>query len=139
MKRNGTVSLNCNNAVTILSAVTGGGDAAQRSHALSNGGNTGAAALCLPDARYLGTTRIFSGAIWVCPSERRVLSRAASVVVKLIALLHLYLLVLEMFLWDKPAGLRAFGQTRAAATASKVLAANQGLYNGFLAAGLLRG
>ncbi len=41
-----------------------------------------------------------------------------------------------MFLWDKPAGLRAFGQTQAAATASKVLAANQGLYNGFLAAGL---
>ena len=44
-----------------------------------------------------------------------------------------------MFLWDKPAGLRAFGQTREAATASKVLAANQGLYNGFLAAGLFWG
>jgi putative membrane protein len=40
-----------------------------------------------------------------------------------------------MFLWDKPVGLRAFGQTRQAATATKVLAANQGLYNGFLAAG----
>jgi len=47
--------------------------------------------------------------------------------------------VLEMFLWDKPAGLRAFGQTQEAATASKVLAANQGLYNGFLAAGLFWG
>lgn len=44
-----------------------------------------------------------------------------------------------MFLWDKPAGLRAFGQTQEAATASKVLAANQGLYNGFLAAGLFWG
>jgi putative membrane protein len=60
----------------------------------------------------------------------------ANVVVALVALLHVYILVLEMFLWDKPAGLRAFGQTQAAATASKVLAGNQGLYNGFLAAGL---
>ena len=63
----------------------------------------------------------------------------ANIVVALIAILHLYILVLEMFLWDKPAGLRAFGQTQAAATASKVLAANQGLYNGFLAAGLIWG
>jgi putative membrane protein len=64
---------------------------------------------------------------------------AANIVVALVAALHLYFLVLEMFLWDKPAGLRAFGQTLEAATASKVLAANQGLYNGFLAAGLLWG
>jgi putative membrane protein len=63
----------------------------------------------------------------------------ANIVVSLVALLHAYILVLEMFLWDKPAGLRAFGQTQAAATASKVLAANQGLYNGFLAAGLAWG
>jgi len=63
----------------------------------------------------------------------------ADVVVALIALLHVYILVLEMFLWDKPAGLRAFGQTREAAAASKVLAANQGLYNGFLTAGLFWG
>jgi putative membrane protein len=63
----------------------------------------------------------------------------ANVVVGLVALLHLYFLVLEMFLWDKPAGLRAFGHTREAASASKVLAANQGLYNGFLAAGLIWG
>lgn len=63
----------------------------------------------------------------------------ANIVVGLIAILHVYILVLEMFLWDKPAGLRAFGQTPAAATASKVLAANQGLYNGFLAAGLFWG
>ena len=64
---------------------------------------------------------------------------AANVLIVIIALLHVYFLVLEMFLWDKPAGLRAFGQTREAAAASKVLAANQGLYNGFLAAGLLWG
>jgi putative membrane protein len=63
----------------------------------------------------------------------------ANVLVALIALLHIYILVLEMFLWDKPAGLRAFGQTREAAAASKVLVANQGLYNGFLAAGLFWG
>ena len=63
----------------------------------------------------------------------------ADIVVGLIAVLHVYILVLEMFLWDKPAGLRAFGQSKAAATASKVLAANQGLYNGFLAAGLFWG
>lgn len=64
---------------------------------------------------------------------------AANAVVALIGLLHVYILVLEMFLWDKPAGLRAFGQTAAQAAATKVLAANQGLYNGFLAAGLFWG
>ena len=67
------------------------------------------------------------------------MSTVANIVVLLIAILHVYILVLEMFLWDKPAGLRAFNQTQEAATASKVLAANQGLYNGFLAAGLFWG
>lgn len=67
------------------------------------------------------------------------MSTIANIVVGLVALIHVYILVLEMFLWDKPAGLRAFGQTREAAAASKVLAANQGLYNGFLAAGLVWG
>ena len=67
------------------------------------------------------------------------MSLIANAVIALIGLLHVYILVLEMFLWDKPAGLRAFGQTREAAAASKVLAANQGLYNGFLAAGLFWG
>jgi len=67
------------------------------------------------------------------------MSTVANVLVALVALLHLYFLVLEMFLWDKPAGLRAFGHTPEAAAASKVLAANQGLYNGFLAAGLIWG
>ena len=63
----------------------------------------------------------------------------ANIVVCAVALLHVYFLVLEMFLWDRPAGMRAFGQTLEAARASKVLAANQGLYNGFLAAGLIWG
>jgi putative membrane protein len=63
----------------------------------------------------------------------------ASIVVVLVALLHAYFLVLEMFLWDKPAGLKAFGNTPERAKATKVLAANQGLYNGFLSAGLLWG
>ena len=67
------------------------------------------------------------------------MSAIANIVVGLVALVHVYILVLEMFLWDKPPGLRAFGQTKEAAVASKVLAANQGLYNGFLAAGLFWG
>lgn len=64
------------------------------------------------------------------------MSTAAQVAIAIVAVLHVYFLVLEMFLWTKPAGLRAFGQTPERAEASKVLAANQGLYNGFLAAGL---
>jgi putative membrane protein len=63
----------------------------------------------------------------------------ANVLVGIVALLHFYFLVLEMFLWTKPVGRRAFGTTPEFAQASKVLAANQGLYNGFLAAGLLWG
>jgi len=63
----------------------------------------------------------------------------SSVVIGLIALLHVYILVLEMFLWDKPAGRKAFGHSQEIASLSKVLAANQGLYNGFLAAGLFWG
>ena len=63
----------------------------------------------------------------------------AQAVVALVAGLHLYFLALEMFLWTRPAGRRAFGTTPEFAEASKALAANQGLYNGFLAAGLLWG
>lgn len=59
--------------------------------------------------------------------------------VALVALEHVYIMVLEMFLWDKPKGMRAFGLTHEFAVATKALAANQGLYNGFLAAGLLWG
>ncbi len=64
------------------------------------------------------------------------MSVIANIVVGFVALLHVYILVLEMFLWTKPIGLKAFGQSREAANASRILAANQGLYNGFLAAGL---
>ena len=60
----------------------------------------------------------------------------ANAAVGLVALLHLYFLALEMFLWTTPFGLRTFGLTREFAAASRTLAANQGLYNGFLAAGL---
>ena len=65
------------------------------------------------------------------------MSTIAIVLILLVALLHLYFLVLEMFLWTKPLGLKTFRLTREAAEQSKVLAANQGLYNGFLAAGLV--
>jgi len=63
----------------------------------------------------------------------------AQLLIGIIALLHFYFLMLEMFFWDKPMGLRAFGHSREAAKASKKLAMNMGLYNGFLAAGLLWG
>ena len=64
---------------------------------------------------------------------------AADIMIGLVALLHVYFLVLEMFLWDKPFGRRIFKSTPEFAAASKTLAANQGLYNGFLAAGLAWG
>jgi len=60
----------------------------------------------------------------------------AKLAVALVALLHLGFLILEMFLWDKPVGRRIFGLTPEFAAATRILAANQGLYNGFLAAGL---
>jgi putative membrane protein len=63
----------------------------------------------------------------------------ADVLVGLVALLHLYFLVLEMFLWTKPLGLKVFRNTPEKAELTKVLAANQGLYNGFLVAGLVWG
>lgn len=67
------------------------------------------------------------------------MAMAADVVTGLVALLHTYFLVLEMFLWDKPRGMKTFGTTPEFAAASKGLAANQGLYNGFLVAGLVWG
>jgi putative membrane protein len=63
----------------------------------------------------------------------------ANIVVALVAALHLYFLVLEMFLWTKPLGLKTFRNSAEKAADSAVLAANQGLYNGFLAAGLIWG
>ncbi len=62
-----------------------------------------------------------------------------TVLIAVVAFLHIYFLVLEMFLWDKPFGRKTFGLTAEFAKESKVLAANQGLYNGFLAAGLIWG
>lgn len=67
------------------------------------------------------------------------MSLAAQIVVALVGLLHVWILVLEMFLWTRPAGRRAFGLKPDFAEATRVLAANQGLYNGFLAAGLFWG
>ena len=63
----------------------------------------------------------------------------ASLLVAVVAAIHVYILVLEMFLWRTPRGLRSFGTTQAFADESATLAANQGLYNGFLAAGLIWG
>ncbi len=63
----------------------------------------------------------------------------ANIFVALVAALHIYFLALEMFLWTKPIGLKTFGNSLAKAKDTAVLAANQGLYNGFLAAGLIWG
>ena len=65
------------------------------------------------------------------------MSMLAQGLIVLVALLHVYILVLEMFLWTRPLGLRTFRNTPEKAELTRVLAANQGLYNGFLAAGLL--
>lgn len=62
-----------------------------------------------------------------------------NIFVGLVALLHTYFLVLEMFLWTTAKGRKVFGQSKEQAEATKVLAANQGLYNGFLVAGLVWG
>ncbi len=67
------------------------------------------------------------------------MSTLTYLVITVIAVLHLYFMLLEMFFWDKPLGLRTFALTPEFARASKTLAANQGLYNGFLAVGLLWG
>ena len=63
----------------------------------------------------------------------------AQILIGLVALLHLYFLALEMFFWTQPLGRRVFNLTPEFAQQSKALAANQGLYNGFLAAGLVWG
>ncbi|MDR6881828.1 DUF1304 domain-containing protein [Bacillus sp. 3255] len=63
----------------------------------------------------------------------------SAIFVALVAAEHVYILILEMFLWTTPRALKAFGTTKMFAEESKSLAANQGLYNGFLAAGLIWG
>jgi putative membrane protein len=67
------------------------------------------------------------------------MSIASALAVVVVALLHLWFLVLEMFLWDKPLGRKVFRMSPEQAAQTKRLAMNQGLYNGFLAAGLLWG
>ncbi|MBL9103974.1 MAG: DUF1304 domain-containing protein [Myxococcales bacterium] len=67
------------------------------------------------------------------------MQRVSAILVGLIGALHVYFLVLEMFLWTTPRGMATFGTTPEFAQASATLAANQGLYNGFLAAGLFWG
>jgi putative membrane protein len=63
----------------------------------------------------------------------------AAILVAIVAAIHVYIVILEMFLWRTPRGLRSFGTTQAFADESATLAANQGLYNGFLVAGLVWG
>ena len=63
----------------------------------------------------------------------------ANLLIGLVALIHVYIVILEMVWWDTPRGHKAFGLTPEFAARSKVLAANQGLYNGFLVAGLVWG
>ncbi|MEQ9561431.1 MAG: DUF1304 domain-containing protein [Woeseiaceae bacterium] len=65
------------------------------------------------------------------------MKKVANVLIAIVAIEHLLFLVLEMFLWTSPTGMRIFGTTPDFATQSAALAANQGLYNGFLAAGLI--
>jgi putative membrane protein len=67
------------------------------------------------------------------------MSTIANILVALVAVLHIYFLILEMFLWTKPRGLKTFGNSLEKARETAVLAANQGLYNGFLAIGLIWG
>ena len=63
----------------------------------------------------------------------------ANIATAIVAAIHIYIMYLEMFLWTKPQGRKAFGLTEEFAEQTKVLGANQGLYNGFLAAGLIWG
>jgi putative membrane protein len=63
----------------------------------------------------------------------------ATLLVGVVAAIHVYIVVLEMFLWRTPRGMRSFGTDQAFADRSAALAANQGLYNGFLVAGLVWG
>jgi putative membrane protein len=75
----------------------------------------------------------------IAGSGERYMIWIANIMVALVAALHVYFLVLEMFLWTRPLGLKTFHNSPEKAADSAVLAANQGLYNGFLAAGLIWG
>jgi len=71
------------------------------------------------------------------PTQEDSVQIVANVLIALVAIIHFYILVLEMFLWDTPRGQKAFNLTPEFAKETKTLAANQGLYNGFLGAGLV--
>lgn len=71
--------------------------------------------------------------------KEQIVNIAAKILTLLVAIEHLAILILEMFFWDHPVGRRIFGMSPEVSSASAVLAANQGLYNGFLAAGLFWG
>ena len=71
------------------------------------------------------------------PTAMTNLELVSKILIGLVALTHIYILILEMFLWTKPTGLKTFRMSEVQAQTTKVLAANQGLYNGFLAAGLI--
>lgn len=72
-------------------------------------------------------------------SKENLMKLVSDILIIIVALLHFYFLYLEMFLWDKPRGMKTFRMTEEQAKQSKTLAMNQGLYNGFLAAGLIWG
>jgi putative membrane protein len=76
--------------------------------------------------------------VTLLPKENR-MKLVSDILIIIVALLHFYFLYLEMFLWDKPRGMKTFRMTEEQAKQSKTLAMNQGLYNGFLAAGLIWG
>jgi putative membrane protein len=74
-----------------------------------------------------------------CPGKWEATLMIATVLIGLVALIHIYIVILEMALWTRPAGRKAFGMTAEHAELTRTLAANQGLYNGFLVAGLAWG
>lgn len=73
------------------------------------------------------------------PGFEPLYAMVGSILTGIVAAIHVYILILEMFLWDTERGRKAFGMTPEFSRSTKVLAANQGLYNGFLAAGLIWG
>jgi putative membrane protein len=86
----------------------------------------------------LHENRIYATIAQLIPSELNMII-LSNIVIAIVAILHLGFLVLEMFLWNHPIGQKTFKMTKEVSESSATLAANQGLYNGFLAAGLIWG
>ena len=78
-------------------------------------------------------------ACWILTTGGKILQTTISLFIIFVIIEHLAFMLLEMALWTKPIGMKIFGNTRDKAKSSQILAANQGLYNGFLAAGLIWG